>query len=80
MWKIKRGVFTKLLITQLLSVIECQTWFLLMLSKLSNEELEQVEEGLDRQRNEIDEMQCGFMLGCVTIVNKLLYVSYRRST
>ena len=28
--------------------------------------LEQVEEGLIRQRDEIDEMQCGFMLGCGT--------------
>ena len=34
MWKIKRGAFTKLLISQLLSVIECQ-----MLSKLSNEDV-----------------------------------------
>ena len=29
--------------------------------------LEHVEEGLIRQRVEIDEMQCGFMLGCGTI-------------
>ena len=28
--------------------------------------LEHVEEGLIRQRVEIDEMQCGFMLGCGT--------------
>ena len=28
--------------------------------------LEHVEEGLIRQRIEIDEMQCGFMLGCGT--------------
>ena len=28
--------------------------------------LEHVEEGLIRQRAEIDEMQCGFMLGCRT--------------
>ena len=28
--------------------------------------LEHVEEGLIRQRFEIDEMQCGFMLGCGT--------------
>ena len=28
--------------------------------------LEHVEEGLIRQRAEIDEMQCGFMLGCGT--------------
>ena len=28
--------------------------------------LEHVEEGLFRQRVEIDEMQCGFMLGCGT--------------
>ena len=28
--------------------------------------LEHVEEGLIRQRVEIDEMQCGFMLGCAT--------------
>ena len=28
--------------------------------------LEHVEKGLIRQRVEIDEMQCGFMLGCVT--------------
>ena len=28
--------------------------------------LEHVEEGLIRQRVEIDEMQCGFMLGCST--------------
>ena len=28
--------------------------------------LEHVEEGLIRQRVEIDEMQCGFMLGCDT--------------
>ena len=39
--------------------------------------LEHVEEGLIRQRVEIDEMQCGFMLGCGTnnaifIVRKLL--------
>ena len=33
MWKIKRGAFTKLLISQLLSVIECQTWFLAHLSR-----------------------------------------------
>ena len=25
-----------------------------------------MEEGLTRQRNEIDEMQCAFMLGCGT--------------
>ena len=39
MWNIKRGAFTKLLISQLLSVIECQTWIELMLSKLSNEDV-----------------------------------------
>ena len=38
---------------------------------------EHVEEGLIRQRVEIDEMQCGFMLGCCTtdaifIVRQLL--------
>ena len=40
MWKIGRGAFTKLLISQLLSVIECQTcFFYLMLSKLSYEDV-----------------------------------------
>ena len=29
MWKIKRGAFTQLLISQFLSVIECQTWILI---------------------------------------------------
>ena len=53
--------------------------------------LEHVEEGLIRQRVEIDEMQCGFMLGCGTtdaifivrqlqekhlIANKPLYMAY----
>ena len=33
--------------------------------------LEHVEEGLIRQRVEIDEMQCGFMLGCGT--NNAIY-------
>ena len=52
--------------------------------------LEHVEEGLIRQRVEIDEMQCDFMLGCGTtdaifivrqllekhlIANKLLYMA-----
>ena len=39
MWKIKRGAFTKLLISQLLSVIESKPGFYLMLSKLSNEDV-----------------------------------------
>ena len=41
MWKIKRGAFTKLLISQLQSVIERQTcfFFKLMLSKLSDEDV-----------------------------------------
>ena len=53
--------------------------------------LEHVEEGLIRQRVEIDEMQCGFMLGCGTtdaifivrqlqekhlIANKPLYMAF----
>ena len=53
--------------------------------------LEHVEEGLIRQRVEIDEMQCGFMLGCGTtdaifivrqlqekhlIANKPLYMTF----
>ena len=53
--------------------------------------LEHVEEGLIRQRVEIDEMQCGFMLGCSTtdamfmvhqlqekhlIANKPLYMAF----
>ena len=53
--------------------------------------LEHVEEGLIRQRVEIDEMQCGFMLGCGTtdaiiivrqlqekhlITNKPLYMAF----
>ena len=53
--------------------------------------LEHVEEGLIRQRVEIDEMQCGFMLGCGTtnaifivrqlqekhlIANKHLYMAF----
>ena len=53
--------------------------------------LRHVEEGLIRQRVEIDEMQCGFMLGCVTtdaifivrqlqekhlIANKPLYMAF----
>ena len=53
--------------------------------------LEHVEEGLIRQRVEIDEMQCGFMLGCGTtdakifvrqlqekhlIANKPLYIAF----
>ena len=53
--------------------------------------LEHVEEGLIRQRVEIDEMQCGFMLGCCTtdaifivrqrqekhlIANKPLYMAF----
>ena len=53
--------------------------------------LEHVEEGFIRQRVEIDEMQCGFMLGCSTtdaifivrqlqekhlIANKPLYVAF----
>ena len=53
--------------------------------------LEHVEEGLIRQRVEIDEMQCGFVLGCGTtdalfmvrqlhekhlIANKPLYVAF----
>ena len=53
--------------------------------------LEHVEEGLNRQRVEIDEMQCGFMLGCGTtgaifivcqlqekhlIANKPLYMAF----
>ena len=62
-----------------------------MLSKLSNEDVEHVEEGLIRQRVEIDEMQCGIMLGCGTtdaifivhqlqemhlIANKPLYMAF----
>ena len=42
--------------------------------------LEHVEEGLIRQRVEIDEMQCGFMLGIGITDAFFLYVSYRRST
>ena len=53
--------------------------------------LDHVEEGLIRQRVEIDEMQCGFMLGCGTtdaifivrqlqekylIANKPLYMAF----
>ena len=53
--------------------------------------LEHVEEGFIRQRVEIDEMQCGFMLGCGTtdaifivrqlqekhlIANKPLYMAF----
>ena len=53
--------------------------------------LEHLEEGLIRQRVEIDEMQCGFMLGCGTtdtifivrqlqeknlIANKPLYMAF----
>ena len=53
--------------------------------------LEHVKEGLTRQRDEIDEMQCGFMLGCGTtdaifivrqlqekhlIANKPLYMAF----
>ena len=53
--------------------------------------LEHVEEGFIRQRVEIDEMQCGFMLGCSTtdakfivrqlqekhlIANKPLYMAF----
>ena len=53
--------------------------------------LEHVEEGLSRQRVEIDEMQCGVMLGCGTsdaifiirqlqekhlIANKPLYMAF----
>ena len=53
--------------------------------------LEHVEEGLIRQRVELDEMKCGFMLGCGTtdaiffvrqlqekhlIVNKPLYMAF----
>ena len=42
--------------------------------------LEHVEVGLIRQRVEIDDMQCGFMLGCGATDAYLLYVIYRRST
>ena len=60
--------FYKLLISQLLSVIECQTWFLIndkqIMINCLMKMFEHVEEGLIRQRVEIDEMQCGFMLGC----------------
>ena len=51
--------------------------------------LEHVEEGLIRQRDEIDKMMCGFMLGCGTsdaifivrhlkhlIANKPLYMAF----
>ena len=37
-----------------------------MLSKLSNEDVGACGRGLIRHRVEIDEMQCGFMLGCGT--------------
>ena len=65
-----------------------------MLSKLSNEDVGHVEEGLIRQRVEIDEMHCGFMLGCGTtdatfivrqlqekhlIANKPLYMAFAKA-
>ena len=62
MWKIKRGAFTNCSYHSAISVIECQTWFLINLMKM----LEHMKEGLIRQRVETDEMQCGFMLGCGT--------------
>ena len=84
----QKRCFYKLLISLVaISVIECQTWFLINLMKM----LEHVEEGLIRQRVEIDEMQCGFMLGCGTtdaifivrqlqekhlIANKPLYMAF----
>ena len=37
-----------------------------MLANYLMKMLQHVEEGLIRQRVEIDEMQCGFMLGCGT--------------
>ena len=36
MWKIKRGAFIKLLISQLLTVIMCQTCFFLLNAKQNN--------------------------------------------
>ena len=62
-----------------------------MLTKYLMKMLEHVEEGLIRQRVEIDEMQCGLVLGCGTtdaiyivrqlqekhlIANKPLYMAF----
>ena len=61
-----------------------------MLSKLSNEDVGACGRRLIRQTVEIDEMQCGFMLGCTTdaifivhqlqekhlIANKPLYMTF----
>ena len=37
--EIKRGAFTKLLISQLLSAIECQTWFLINAKQITYEDV-----------------------------------------
>ena len=53
MWKIKRGAFTKLIISQMPSVIECQTWFLInaILSNLSNEDVGACRSGTHRAKS-----------------------------